>query len=134
MYASSPRPGLVRPSAIYAAKGENGAGRRLRQTVRPLAERLGIEVNLDHDRERSREEEVAQAVCKESGPTLICWHHEHIPRLAKAFGPTTPQVPDEWPDDRFDVVWTLTPDGDGGWVFAQVPEMLLDGDSDEPIK
>lgn len=134
MFASSPRPGLVRPTAIYAASGEDGAGRRLRQTVRPLAERLGLDVNVEFNKEEAKEAELAAQVAARSGPTLICWHHEAIPALVKEFGPTTPPVPDEWDPDRFDLVWTLTPDGNGGWVFAQVPELLLDGDSDEPIK
>ena len=40
--------------------------------------------------------------------------------------------PQEWPDDRFDVVWTFTRDGTG-WRFAQVPQLLLAGDRPDPI-
>jgi hypothetical protein len=36
--------------------------------------------------------------------------------------------PASWPDDRYDLVWTLSPT-EAGWSFHQVPELLLDGDS-----
>jgi hypothetical protein len=44
-----------------------------------------------------------------------------------------PKPPSEWPDDRFDVIWTFTRTDDG-WRFAQIPEDLLPGDSTEPIE
>jgi hypothetical protein len=47
--------------------------------------------------------------------------------LAEAFGAVTPTPPSEWPDDRFDVVWTFTRTADG-WQFAQLPELLLPQD------
>jgi hypothetical protein len=41
--------------------------------------------------------------------------------------------PDEWPEERFDVVWILDRDEDAGgaWRFAQVPQRLLPHDRDE---
>jgi hypothetical protein len=36
-------------------------------------------------------------------------------------------TPQEWPDDRFDVVWSLTETPDG-WQFAQLPELVLPQD------
>lgn len=42
------RPWLVHPIAIYAAgANKNGEGQRTRETVAPLAERLGVPVNTD---------------------------------------------------------------------------------------
>jgi hypothetical protein len=39
-----------------------------------------------------------------------------------------------WPGDRFDVIWTFTLDRDGGrYVFGQVPQQLLGGDTDTVI-
>jgi hypothetical protein len=39
-----------------------------------------------------------------------------------------------WPDDRFDVTWTLTLDPVAGrYVFGQVPQQLLDGDASTVI-
>jgi hypothetical protein len=36
------------------------------------------------------------------------------------------------PDDRFDVVW-LFDRTDTGWSFSQLPQLLLSGDSANPI-
>jgi hypothetical protein len=39
-------------------------------------------------------------------------------------------IPAVWPGDRFDVIWTFTLDRDRGrYVFAQVPQQLLGGDT-----
>src|SRR3954468_7918530 len=43
-----PRRGLAKPTAIYAAgANDNGEGERTRETVQPLAQKLGITVNTD---------------------------------------------------------------------------------------
>jgi len=43
-------------------------------------------------------------------------------------------IPAVWPGDRFDVIWTFTLDRDGGrYVFGQVPQQLLGGDTDTVI-
>jgi len=36
----------------------------------------------------------------------------------------TPTPPSNWPDNRFDVIWTLTKTADG-WHFTQLPELVL---------
>ena len=47
---------------------------------------------------------------------------------------TAPPSPAVWPDDRYDVIWTFALDPDGGhYVFGQVRQQLLDGDSDAVI-
>jgi broad specificity phosphatase PhoE len=43
------RAGLARPAAIYAAGAtDDGEGQRTRETVEPLARRLGVTVNTDY--------------------------------------------------------------------------------------
>ena len=54
--------------------------------------------------------------------------HGEIPAIAEAFPGVTPTPPSEWPDDRFDVVWTFTRTADG-WHFAQLPELALPEDN-----
>jgi hypothetical protein len=67
---------------------------------------------------------------KLSGPTLVAWEHRGIPTIVSYLGQVTP--PTSWPDSVFDTVFVFTC-SDSGWNFAQVPQMLLAGDSTEPI-
>ncbi len=64
--------------------------------------------------------------------TLVCWEHSAIPTIANAIvGPSgQSQIPQTWPDDRYDVVWAFTRAVPGDpYTFTQYPEMLLYGDS-----
>jgi hypothetical protein len=129
--SGEPRTGLARPAVIYAAgANDDGEGTRTRETVAPLAERLGIDVNTDYG--KGDEEKLVDQVITETGPTLISWAHGELPTIADAFPDVTPTPPKDWPDDRFDVVWTFTKTADG-WRFAQVPELLLPQDQDDVI-
>ena len=83
--------------------------------MQPLAHDLGVTVNTDRP-----------------GTTLISWQHGEIPAIVAAFPSVTPAPPTQWPDDRFDVVWTLTKTADG-WHFAQLPELLLPQDHTDVI-
>lgn len=122
----SPRPGLARPAAIYAASAnDEGEGKRTRETVAPLADRLGIPTDTSFG--KGDEEALIKRVIARPGPALISWQHGEIPDIAEAFPSVTPTPPSEWPDDRFDVVWTFTKTADG-WHFAQIPELALPED------
>lgn len=125
-----PRPGLSRPTAIYAAGGTAGEGLRTRQTVTPLSVRLGIPVNTQFS--KGDETALAQAVATRTEPTLICWQHGELPAIVAALDRVTPTPPAVWPDDRYDLVWVLAPAA-GGWSFHQIPELLLSGDSNQSI-
>jgi broad specificity phosphatase PhoE len=126
-----PRAGLARPSAVYAAgANDDGEGARTRETVGPLTDKLGIAMDTSFG--KGDEEELVERVVTEPGPTLISWSHGSIPDLAEAFPNVTPTPPSEWPDERFDVVWTFTKTGKG-WRFAQLPELALPQDEDSVI-
>lgn len=128
----SPRPGLARPATIYAAgANDRGRGRRTRETVAPLADRLRITTDTTFG--KGDEEDLVEHVTAKPGPALISWQHGEIPSIADAFPSVTPDPPSEWPDNRFDVVWTFTRTADG-WHFAQVPELALPGDRADPIR
>jgi broad specificity phosphatase PhoE len=121
-----PRKGLARPTAIYAAgANDDGEGERTRETVGPLAQRLGLTVNTDYG--KGDEKALVEHVIAQPGPALICWQHGELPAIAAAFPGVTPTPPKDWPDDRFDVVWTFTRTADG-WHFAQLPELVLPQD------
>jgi broad specificity phosphatase PhoE len=126
-----PRAGLATPKAIYAAgANDEGEGLRPRETVTPLAARLGLTLNTGYG--AGEEKKLVQQVITQPGPTLISWQHGGIPDIAKAFPAVTPKPPSDWPDDRFDIVWTFTMTADG-WRFAQVHELLLPTDQDTVI-
>jgi broad specificity phosphatase PhoE len=129
--SGEPRAGLARPAAIYAAgANDEGEGVRTRETVAPLAERLGIAVNTDYG--KGDEEKLVEQVTAGSGPVLICWQHGELPAIAEAFPDVTPTPPKDWPANRFDVVWTFTKTADG-WRFAQLPELVLPQDQADVI-
>jgi len=120
------RAGLGRPEAIYAAgANSNGEGARTRETVTPLADKLGIP--LDTSFGKGDEKALVNRVISRAGPTLIAWQHGEIPLIATSFPSVTPPPPGQWPDNRFDVIWTFTKASDG-WHFAQLPELVLPQD------
>jgi hypothetical protein len=120
------RAGLARPTAIYAAGANNsGDGTRTRETVTPLADKLGLQ--LDTSFGKGDEKALVNRVISQAGPTLIAWQHGEIPLIAKSFPSVTPTPPAQWPDNRFDVIWTFTKAPDG-WHFAQLPELVLPQD------
>ena len=127
----APRPGLAHPTAIYASGGAAGEGLRTRQTVTPLATHLGIPVNTQFS--KGNETSLANEVARRGEPTLICWQHGELPAIATALQNVTPAPPAQWPDDRYDLVWTLAPTTTTGWSFHQIPELLLPGDSNQSI-
>jgi hypothetical protein len=100
------RPGLARPTAIYASGGTGGEGQRPRQTVTPLAARLGLTVNTHYA--KGDETTLANEVAARTGPTLICWQHGELPGIVSALGSVTPVLPTAWPDNRFNLIWVLT--------------------------
>jgi hypothetical protein len=121
-----PRPGLARPTLLYAAgANDDGEGKRTRQTLAPLARRLGLSVNTNFG--KGEEGALVADVISRPGPALICWQHGEIPAIAEAFGDVSPTPPSEWPDERYDLVWTLTASTQG-WNIAQIPEMVMPGD------
>jgi broad specificity phosphatase PhoE len=128
--AGPPRAGLARPAAIYAAGGTTTDGLRTRETVSPLAARLGLPVNTQFT--QGDETSLAQEVARRTEPTLICWQHGELPTIPTSLAAVTPTPPTSWPGRRFDLIWTLTPAA-GGWSFHQIPEQLLDGDSNQSI-
>jgi hypothetical protein len=128
------REALPAPRVIYAASATDaGTGQRTRETVSSLSSRLNVPVNTAFGKGQEASlvrQATAQAA---NGPVLICWQHGEIPAIAEAFGNVSPTPPSEWPDNVYDVIWTLTKTSDG-WAFAQIPEMVLPDDEDKVIE
>lgn len=125
---------LAKPQFLYASKQKNlkHGSRRPYETIMPLANKLGLEINNNFI--KGEEEKMVEDALQKSGIVLICWQHEYIPTgtkngpgIAKYILDTgsynfsqVPQcllygdspdpikeAPDTWPDDRFDVVWVF---------------------------
>jgi len=122
---------LRRPDTIYACAHARGQSKRSAQTVAPLAARLGLEVVKRYA--AGDEVHLCREIRTRPGVTLIAWHHEALHKIAEHLGEVNPTPPRHWPHDRFDVIWTFTPDRNG-WRFTQIPQLLLPGDLPYPIE
>jgi hypothetical protein len=120
---------LPKPDVIFAGASHPRSARPVR-TVELLAQTLGLPLRDSNGSDDV--EELVGAVRACDGVVMVCWRHESIAVIARAFVGDTPQVP-EWDAQRFDVVWVLSPSG-GGWTLRQRPQLLLPGDRREPIE
>lgn len=123
---------LATPSAIYAADPKSDASKRPDQTVSVLAAKLGIQVATDFTKSSIKDLVKAAIASAGSGAVLIAWQHQDIPSIVGEFPEVSPTPPSSWPDSRFDIVFVLDRSG-SGWRFSQVPQLLLQGDSSDPI-
>lgn len=125
-----PPAGLWRPDAVYAAAARHGRSRRSIETVEPLARQLGGEVVDRYAPDQ--EAELADELVDRPGATLVSWHHKSLSKIVDHLGAVTPTPPQQWPRDRYDMVWVFVRTG-GDWRFSQVPQLLLPGDRPVPI-
>jgi hypothetical protein len=125
---------LLSPS--YGDPGKTSAHRTY-QTIQGLSGRLGLPIVSDFA-EGQEPQLAADVVASYSGVVLICWEHDHIPALASALPAVPgPVMPQQWPGDRFDVIWTFTlvpGPGPAQYTFGQIPQQLLSGDTDTVIQ
>lgn len=116
-------------AALYATRiTKNGRSLRTRETLAPLAKKLGINVNTPYKSEEVEDlaRDVLANATYEGKTVVICWTHQEIADLAGAFG-VNPK-PDKWKDKRFDKFWIL--DFRGGTVkFRESAQRLLPGDA-----
>lgn len=122
-------PGLVTPTAIYAtAPNSNSHSTREYNTAEPLAAALKLDVNVDFP--HGHEHQLATLISKHEHSTLVVWHHGEIPVAIREFSiENEDDVPSEWPQERFDLVWVLTKvAGSQAYQFSSLNQRLLDGD------
>jgi hypothetical protein len=122
---------LAKPQVLFASGLSESKSERPVETITPLAQKAGL--TIDDTYSKGDESEVANAAMGQKVPVLICWQHQDIPAIANAILKNSPdKAPQSWPDDRFDLVWVFTLQN-GTYTFQQVPQMLLAGDSPDPI-
>jgi hypothetical protein len=129
------RAGLQTPGTLLSPSYGNPAVHRTYQTIQGLSDRLGIPIVSSF--EVGQEPQLAASVVSDhSGVVLICWEHDHVPAIAASLPTSDAAIPQQWPGDRFDVIWTFTLIPGATPVqynFGQVPQQLLSGDTDTVI-
>lgn len=122
---------LATPDVIFASSvAKHGKSWRPKQTVLELASALRLTLDLRFA--KGDEAGLVESATAANGRVLIAWEHEAIPDIANRILGSNTICPQKWPPLRFDIVWIFDRLGNG-WSFAQVPQLLLSGDSPQPI-
>jgi hypothetical protein len=123
-------PALARPDHIFAAgvgkkrvktaggkaKTVGSRSRRPLETVTPMAARLGLDPVTDHS--KGEEAALVEDALSRSGTVLVCWQHDDIPAIGNLIMGDATSVPQQWPEDRYDLVWVFSRNG-RRWRFRQ---------------
>jgi hypothetical protein len=134
--------GIVTPTALFAGayqKAKHGVllpdtkSVRPFHTLSPLAARLNLPIDACFP--TGDEAGLAVALLRVRGSVLVAWEHKHIPLIAAALPVRNARdVPGTWPGQRYDVVFLFKLAEDGKtYVFSQVPQLALPGDSQIPL-
>lgn len=132
-----PKPAIVfAPDPAKPAPDDGTLSSRAMETVLPLCRRLHVDPVMTHG--VGDENALVDDVVGLTGVVLIAWEHKNIvkfilPRLVGA--QPIPHLPIKWKQTRFDVVLRFDRvQPNLPWSFRQPFPMLLDGDSDVPLK
>jgi hypothetical protein len=124
-------PGIAVPQYLYASGvGKHSNSLRPQETITPLSEKLGTEINSRYKKED--EADMIKDAIGCNGIVLIAWQHQDIPGIANLILGNSTTAPQTWPGDRFDVVWVFDLQK-GAYTFSQIPQRLLAGDGDTVI-
>jgi hypothetical protein len=127
-------PDYPAPSALFGARPEGSASQRAADTLRPLAARLGLTLDLSFA--QGEEDGLMDKVLGRSGVALVSWEHK---KIAEAILPRIPvhpgaALPAQWPSDRYDVVLRFDrSDGAERFSFRQLRPRMLSGDGETGI-
>lgn len=123
------RPGLTRPGHIVATQPTHDyKSKRERDTATPTAGRLGL--TIDESFTHRDAEEAAKSILGQDQDVLVVWHHGSMPKLLQHFPlADASQIPQAWPEDRFDLIWILSRESDGRYAFSEANQDLLADDA-----
>ncbi len=117
------------PFAIYASgpKNSNSSMRSI-ETVQGLAKTLKLSIDSDYDsHEYDKMVKNMLSHSEYAGKmVLICWGHDHIPKIAQLLGIAHPP---KWKSKVYDRLWIITFSPDGTTNFQDLPQRLMFGDS-----
>ena len=118
---------FARPEFLFAA-AQSKFSNHSYETIAPLARALDLPIDnhLPDQKYRALAKLILTDPRYRGKRVLICWHHESIPRLARALGAT--DAPTKWRDKVYDRVWRLRYSGERV-AFENLPQQLLPGDS-----
>lgn len=122
-------PGIQVPQRIYATHPSHSAqSTREYDTAGPTATKLGHKVRADY--KHGQEAQLAAELASTQDSALVVWHHGAIPELMKHFDiENADHIPEQWPEDRFDLMWVLTrPNEHSQFTWQPVNQDLLEGD------
>ena len=123
---------LATPKVIFATDAaKTSKSERPQETITPLAAKLSITPDTSFD--KGKEKGLVDSALSQDGVVLICWQHEEIPKIANHILGNDTTAPQSWPGKRFDMVWVFDLQATGGYSLSQVPQLLLAGDSPDPI-
>jgi hypothetical protein len=116
-----------KPAAIFAASiGPDGSVRSI-ETVEPLSNALDLKTDSSfHSKDvEGIVDEIFKSEELNDRTVVICWSHDDIPELARAFGVTDPP---KWHKETFDKVWSIEFDQNQKIDFKEFAQHLLPGD------
>ena len=101
---------------LIGTDDQNTSTARMFQTVTPYAVQHNLTVNSDYVVDNAKG--IAKELRHKRGTVLLVWEHDNIPKIAKKLGLKDPE---EWPDEDFDSIWTITFSGGGAKGKAKHP-------------
>lgn len=131
------------------ASKADGPSQRPFETISALATKLGITPNASYKKDDYPD--MVKDILERAGNggiVLLCWQHQDILPKAKGDHSIMTEIvnqtganpsalgnpPGPWPGDRFDLVFVVDlADSENFSAFTQVSQLLLAGDSSQPI-
>jgi hypothetical protein len=115
-------PKIVKPDFVFASTSTKHSARPF-QTIRPTADKLGINVSTDYaDKETKKLVRDLHTKAFSGKTILMCWHHGMMPQLIRELGYESPYEP--WPEDLYDRIISIDENG-----IKNLPQRLLFGDT-----
>ena len=116
-------------AAIFAMRphGKRGSVRAI-QTMEPTAKALHFasDTHLTRDEIAPLVRAIVTAPACAGKTVIVCWEHDVIPGMLKAFGWTG--GPTHWPGSSYDRLWVLDFENGKPVRFRDLPQKLLSGD------
>jgi phosphohistidine phosphatase SixA len=114
---------LGTPDFLFASALSKHSARPF-ETIKPLAKALGMPIDAtftDQDYAALAQELLTGS--RYAGRlVLVCWHHGHIPSLARDLRAESGRYPDPWDPEVFNLILRLEYKGDGAPTITQVTE------------